>query len=42
MVAYKNRSDKSTATIKVPIFDENKKHMGNEVIGYDEIGHMLS
>nr|WP_295000941.1 hypothetical protein [uncultured Methanobrevibacter sp.] len=36
MVAYKNRQDKSTAIIKVPTFDENKKYIGNEVIGYDE------
>ena len=36
MVVYKNRSDKSTATIRVPKFDENKKYAGYEVIGYDE------
>ena len=36
MVAYKNRPDKSTATIKVPKFDKNKKHIGYEVLGYDE------
>ena len=36
MVTYKNRPDKSTATIKVPKFDKNGKYDGYEVIGYDE------
>jgi len=36
MVVYKNIPDKSTATIKVPRFNENGKHVGYEVLGYDE------
>ena len=36
MVVYKNIPNKSTATIKVPRFDENGKHIGYEVLGYDE------
>lgn len=36
MVAYKNKSDKSTAKISVPVYDENKKLIDYEVLDYWE------
>ena len=36
MVAYKNKLDKSSAIIKVPVYDNNKKIENYEYLNYDE------